>query len=79
MNSTALVTEVFPASALHMITSKRSFYPEIAVRTLFEFASLYINEKLDIIFVELCNTLIFFATLTLMIYDTTRQAVMHGT
>lgn len=79
MYSAALITKVFPASALHMVTPKRSFYPEIAVRTLFEFASLYINKKLHIILVELCNTLILFTTLSIMIRHTTRQAVMHWT
>lgn len=79
MYSAALITEVFSASALHMVAPKRSFDPEIAVRTLFEFASLYINEKLHIILVELCDTLILFTTLTIMIRHTTRQAVMHWT
>ena len=79
MYSAALITEVFSTSALHMVASKRSFYPEIAVRTLFEFASLYINKKLHIILVELCNTLILFTTLSIMIRHTTRQAVMHWT
>lgn len=79
MYSAALITEVFSASALHMVAPKRSFYPKIAVRTLFEFASFDINEELHIILVELCNTLILFTTLSTMIHHTTRQAVMHWT